>query len=158
MARRIGRRVAAKTERYTTATESVLAPGQQPSAWALMLRAHLARRLMTQEQLAERLEVAQTTVSGWLRGVRRPPLDIVPGIAQALRLTPAESDAFSFLACESYTPRMIWERLVDLEAELASLRGIADAVADQAALASDAAAALAGEGPEGAEAGPQAES
>lgn len=37
---------------------------------------------MTQAQLAERLNVAQSTVASWERGARRPDLDLVPQIAE----------------------------------------------------------------------------
>lgn len=45
-----------------------------------------ARKGANQTTLSERLGVAQTTVSGWLRGISVPPRTRVPAIAQVLGL------------------------------------------------------------------------
>ena len=57
------------------------------------LRAALARRGMNQTQLAAKLGIPPTTLSGWLRHLYAGPDDLRPRIEAALDLAPGTLDA-----------------------------------------------------------------
>lgn len=57
--------------------------------WSLTVRALMRQRGITQQELADRLGVTQGAVAHWLNGRRRPTLEVLKEIAQALGVTPA---------------------------------------------------------------------
>jgi DNA-binding transcriptional regulator YdaS (Cro superfamily) len=63
-----------------------------------VLRVELARRNMSRQALAQRLDVSPSTLSGWLRGVYPTPANLSERIERALkikrgRLVPRERKA-----------------------------------------------------------------
>lgn len=65
----------------------------KPPVNLLKLRAELARRGMTQSDLASQLHERPTTFSAWLRGVNPAPSDLAERIAGQLGLS--EGDIIS---------------------------------------------------------------
>jgi transcriptional regulator with XRE-family HTH domain len=73
------------------------------------LRAHLAPRLLTQLDLARRLNVPASTFCGWLRGATAPPSDLPQRIENALDLPPRalakKPESANNFGADATTPR-----------------------------------------------------
>jgi transcriptional regulator with XRE-family HTH domain len=105
-------------------------------------------RMKSQEDVAIACGVSQATVSGWVRGSRRAPLDLLHELAEVLHLSEAEQARLSFAACEGYTPRLVWERLVELEQEVDRLHRMSAEIAAHEQLLAAEVAAIAPQPPE----------
>lgn len=68
-------------------------PPPDRTLFADRLRTELRRSHMSQTTLAERVGVSQQTVSKWLNGETQPRLKVLPALADALGIEPADLSA-----------------------------------------------------------------
>lgn len=105
------------------------------SPWCDLMRHWLTRRNLSQERFAYLVGKKQGAIAPILLGKQRPPLELLPSWADALKLYGHDREQFLWLAMQPWTPDPVWERVTELE-EL--LRRCREQVAEQSKRLSDA--------------------
>lgn len=87
------------------------------SHWCTLLEFHLKRKRMTVSEFARLAKRSQQSVHAYYVGKTRPPVDLMPLFCDVLGLRGSERDQFIIAAWESWTPEVVWKRLMTLESK-----------------------------------------
>lgn len=88
------------------------------TAWCAQVKFLLRRTGLSQREFADRVHLSEGAVSHYIVGRYRPPVELLDQWADALALRGQEREQFKWLALETYTPSVVWDRVCGLEAQL----------------------------------------
>lgn len=98
--------------------------------WCSLLQHLLEREKLSQYRFAELIGSQQQSIGAYLVGRTKPPLEDLKIWGDVLHLSQEERESFMWLALETYTPTVVWEKvqklaeiLADTEGHLSELEG-----------------------------------
>lgn len=92
------------------------------SAWCAYMSFLLKERKLNQSSFADLLRIKPQVVQTYISGRSKPPLEELSHWCETLKLSKAESEKMRWLALESYTPSVVWEKIAALDLDVANLR------------------------------------
>jgi transcriptional regulator with XRE-family HTH domain len=90
------------------------------SEWCAYLQWLITRKGLNQSTFAEQAGLQQQMVHVYLQGRSKPPLNQLHKWVEVLGLEGEERETFLWLANETYTPPVVWDRVKALEKSLAT--------------------------------------
>lgn len=91
------------------------------TSWCDFFVFMLKQRRLNQSTFADLVGEKPPVINQYATGRSKPPLNSLDRWADALRMNTTDRWRFHWLALEAYTPRAVWDRIVEMEASLASL-------------------------------------
>jgi chromosome segregation ATPase len=82
----------------------------------------LKERKLNQSSFADLLRTKPQVIQTYISGRSKPPLEELLHWCETLKLSKLESEKMRWLALESYTPTVVWEKIAGLDLDVASLR------------------------------------
>jgi transcriptional regulator with XRE-family HTH domain len=94
------------------------------TAWSMLLDGHMQRQRITQADLAKNIGVSQASVSDYLIGDLRPPLQHISTIADCLSLIGQERVSFIEEAYLTHAPDRVRSLVADLRRRISRLEAM----------------------------------